>query len=79
MLTVLLVVGMEVVNDLAHSVEGEILRIEGEHSSLIHVVWVEVSSETRRHKQQRVPMSVHIVSRGIPASAYFEITVATST
>ena len=38
MFTVLLLVGMEVVDDLAHALEGEVIRIEGENSSLIHVV-----------------------------------------
>jgi hypothetical protein len=30
---------MEVVDDLAHTLEGEIIRIESENSSPIHVVW----------------------------------------
>ena len=37
-LAILLSVGMEVVDDLAHTLEGEIIRIESENSSLIHVV-----------------------------------------
>ena len=38
MLTILLIVGMEVIYDLTHTLEGEIIRIESEDPSLIHVV-----------------------------------------
>lgn len=38
MLTVLLVVGMEVIHDLTHALEREIFRIKSEDFSLIHVV-----------------------------------------
>jgi len=38
MLTILLIMGMKVVDDLTHTLEGEIIRIESENSSLIHVV-----------------------------------------
>ena len=41
MLTILLFVGMEVVDDLTHTFEGEIVWIESENPSLIHVVWGE--------------------------------------
>lgn len=37
-LTVLLVVGVEVIDDLAHTVDGEVLRVESENPSLVHVI-----------------------------------------
>jgi len=39
MLTILLLVGVEVVDDLLHTLEGEIGGIESENSSPIHVIW----------------------------------------
>ena len=44
--TILLLVVMEVINDLTHTLEGEIIGVEGENPLLIHIVWGEVSSET---------------------------------
>ena len=38
MLTILLFVGMKVIYDLTHTLEGEIIRIESENPSFIHVV-----------------------------------------
>ena len=38
MLTKLLIVGMEVIYDLTHTVEREVIGIESENPSLIHVV-----------------------------------------
>ena len=38
MLTVLLIVVMEAIDDLTHTLEGEIIRIESENLSRIHVV-----------------------------------------
>lgn len=38
MLTVLLMVSVEVINDFTHALEGEIIGIKGEDSSLVHVV-----------------------------------------
>jgi hypothetical protein len=39
MLTILLVVGMEVIHDLTHAWEREVVGIESENLSLVHVVW----------------------------------------
>ena len=38
MLTVLLIMGMEVIDDLTHAFEGEIIRIKSENSPPIHVI-----------------------------------------
>jgi len=48
MLTILLLVGVEVVDDLSHTLEGEINRIESENSSPVHVIWIELVSKLGR-------------------------------
>ena len=40
MLTILLLVGVEVVDDLLHTLEGEVNGIDSENSPPIHVVWM---------------------------------------
>lgn len=45
-LTILLVVGVKVIHDLTHSIQGEVVWINCEDPPFIHVIW-------RSHKQSR--------------------------
>ena len=78
--TVSLLVGVEVVYDFTHPVKGEVVGIDGklEDAAFVHIV-CDLCYGYSQKEGIGVPMSVHIVSRGIPAAAYLEITFATST
>ena len=71
--------GVEVVYDFAHLVE--VVRIDGEDAALTHIVWKAVVRLVLQVISEGigVPMSVHVVSGGIPAAAYLDIPFTTST
>lgn len=67
-------------NNITHPVYGEVLRISRENAAPVHIVWEHASEIPSSVKEKlNSPISVHMVSRGILAAAYLDITLATST
>ena len=79
-LTVSLVMGMKVANNFTHSREWEIIGVNCEDAPLVHIIYSRMSKSNNyiARMVSVIPMSVHIVSKGIPAERYLEITFATS-
>jgi hypothetical protein len=63
-----LVVVVQVADNLLHPIEREVLRVEGEHSALVHVVCERIRLSMKARGKSVGPMSVHIVSSGMPAA-----------
>ena len=62
---------MEVVDDFPHAVEREVLWVDGKHPPAVHVVYNDdVRAQGRRGAVPCIdpPMSVHMVSSGMPAA-----------
>ena len=57
---------MQVLDDFTHAIRWEIVRVVREDQAVVHVVCSPVKFGLNATK--RIPMSVHMVSNGIPAS-----------
>lgn len=64
-----LIVIVEIVNDIPHSLEREAVRVQGHDVTLIHVVdWIRISRVSHENVFDVNLLSVHMVSSGMFAA-----------